>query len=177
MSARRTKLFMNDLLPVVADGMYEYSLEYGDDKYVVIQSPRARPAGWFIKNNEELMKFSNRPENDPERQKFLEEMDLLSTFACLVEWNLVGAPDTKYEGTVLPIPTDEDRAGWENLMQEEQNFLQRLVIDAWYGNDLELRRRILGLAAERRDDPKNSKNSTRRSDSTQPSEENVEVTT
>lgn len=169
MSARRSKLFMNDLLPMVADGVFEYSLEYGDDKYIVIQSPRARPAGWFIKHNEELMKFSNRPPEDPERQKFLEEMDLLSCFASIVDWNLEGAPDTKYEGTVLPLPTDEDRTGWENLMQEEQNFLQRLIIDAWYGNDLELRKRILGLGAEKRDDLKNSINSTKGSDSTPPS--------
>jgi hypothetical protein len=166
MSARQTKLFMNDLLPVVSDGLFEYSLDYADDKYIVMQSPRSRPAGWFIKYNEDLMKFANRPTDDPERQKFLEEMDLLSCFASIVEWNLEGAPGTKYEGQVLPLATDEDRTGWDNLMQEEQNFLQTLVIEAWYGNDLEQRKRILGLATGKKDDPKNSISSTTRSDST-----------
>lgn len=130
-------------------GYWEKFLEFDPDEYIVLRSPWSRPNSHRIANNKELMKFANRPDDDPERLEFITRKNKEGTVYCIAELNVKGD-----DGKPLPVPTIETLdTTWESLSLDFQGFITALIDDYWYPPDS----RDKGSLG---DDPKSSESST-----------------
>lgn len=132
------------------NGYWEKFLEFDDDEYIILRSPWSRPNSHRIANNKELMKFANRPDDDPERVEFVTRKNKEGVVYCIAEWNL-----RDENGDLVPTPSvDAIESTWEVHSLDFQGFISALIDDYWYPEDRVQRNGSSG------DDPKSSESST-----------------